>query len=337
MKISVIIPAFNRAPLLGQTLKSLLRQSLPPYEILVVDDGSTDGTPEIAESFGQPVRVIRQQNSGPAAARNRGFKESSGELIQFFDSDDLATSPVLESRAHCIQRQGCDVAYGPWVKGEITESTFRPENHVLQQKGLPPGKSLIYHLLADWSTVPMAYMLRREYVEKSGGFPTHLRIGEDQSFFLRCLIHGARVSFEPNGLILYREGNAGKLTTSGTPDSEKALHWARFLLDSRKLCLQAGETDPLRWNDFKMRLWTAWEDIRLHPSGIDHPTGRELKTLVDTFRHPWLYPAARRLQQVRGGLQQRLTGGRAGASFCSAPLGPQQLQQIKSMGLNIVQ
>ena len=88
--ISVIIPAYNHEELLPQTLESLLRQTFPAEEIIVVDDGSTDRTADVAESFGEPIRVIRQENSGPAAARNRGFHESQGEFIHFFDSDDLA-------------------------------------------------------------------------------------------------------------------------------------------------------------------------------------------------------------------------------------------------------
>ena len=79
--VSVIIPAYNRESLLPQTLRSLLAQTLPAVEIIVVDDGSTDRTGAVAESFGEPVRVIHQENSGPAAARNRGFLDSRGEFI----------------------------------------------------------------------------------------------------------------------------------------------------------------------------------------------------------------------------------------------------------------
>ena len=101
--ISVIIPAYNREKLLPQTLESLLRQTLPAEEIIVVDDGSTDRTAAVAESFGEPVRVIHQENSGPAAARNRGFLESLGEFIHFFDSDDLALPNKHEVQMKALQ------------------------------------------------------------------------------------------------------------------------------------------------------------------------------------------------------------------------------------------
>src|SRR5690606_10976062 len=118
------IPAYNRTTLLPLTLRSLLHQSVPAIEILVVDDGSTDGTAEVAESFGEPVRVIRQANAGPAAARNHGLKEAKGEFLHFFDSDDIALPNNHELQLHALEQSGADIVYGPWVKGRFTDRGF---------------------------------------------------------------------------------------------------------------------------------------------------------------------------------------------------------------------
>ena len=158
MRLSVVIPAYNRATLLPITLCSLLAQERAADEILVVDDGSTDDTAEVAEAFGHPVRVIRQGNQGPGAARNRGLAEARGEYIHFFDSDDLALPSLHRVQIEALERSGADLAYSPWVKAHLDPVRgVEPTNHVLQARGLPRG-SLLRALLTNWSTVPMAWL-----------------------------------------------------------------------------------------------------------------------------------------------------------------------------------
>jgi glycosyltransferase involved in cell wall biosynthesis len=94
--VSVVIPTYNRARWLGDAIRSALRQSHAPLEILVVDDGSTDGTEELCAPFGPPVRHIPQEHAGAAVARNRGLQEVRGEYVAFLDSDDLWEPKKLE-------------------------------------------------------------------------------------------------------------------------------------------------------------------------------------------------------------------------------------------------
>src|SRR5947209_429690 len=86
---SVVIPTYNRAAYLRQTLASVLTQECQDFEIIVVDDGSTDATPVVLESFGGKLRVFHQKNQGPGAARNLGASNAGGEYIAFLDSDDV--------------------------------------------------------------------------------------------------------------------------------------------------------------------------------------------------------------------------------------------------------
>ncbi|MGL6097742.1 MAG: glycosyltransferase family 2 protein, partial [Fimbriiglobus sp.] len=87
--VSVVIPCYNGAEFLPETLRSVLAQTVPVHEILVIDDGSTDDSAAVAEGFGPPVRVIRQPNQGESVARNRGIDEATGEWVAFLDADDL--------------------------------------------------------------------------------------------------------------------------------------------------------------------------------------------------------------------------------------------------------
>ena len=87
--ISVIMPAYNALPYIDQAIRSVLDQDYPNIELIVVDDGSRDGTPELAEQFGDRVKVLRQKNAGPAAARNKGIAASRGDFIAFLDADDV--------------------------------------------------------------------------------------------------------------------------------------------------------------------------------------------------------------------------------------------------------
>ncbi len=98
-RFSVIIPAFNSAACVGRAIESALTQSHAPFEILVVDDGSIDATAEVAESYGQPVRVLRQANGGPAAARNAGAAVAKGDWLAFLDADDAWLPGKLAAQA----------------------------------------------------------------------------------------------------------------------------------------------------------------------------------------------------------------------------------------------
>src|SRR5215831_13254013 len=100
--ISAIIPTFNRAGVVGRAVESALRQSYPPREVIVVDDGSTDETPEVLRGYGAAIRYVPQENSGASAARNRGIALARHPWIAFLDSDDYWTPDYLARMAEAI-------------------------------------------------------------------------------------------------------------------------------------------------------------------------------------------------------------------------------------------
>ena len=102
MLFSVVIPTYNRLPLLKEALDSVWRQTLTNYEVIVVDDGSTDGTARFARSMGQSIKLLEQTNRGPGAARNLGLEHARGQYVAFLDSDDLWFPWTLDIYAQCI-------------------------------------------------------------------------------------------------------------------------------------------------------------------------------------------------------------------------------------------
>ena len=106
MDFSVVIPTFNRAPLLAAALESVFAQEFPAREVIVIDDGSTDGTLESLARFGARVTVLRQANRGPAAARNAGLAQARGEYVAFLDSDDLWFPWTLATYRRAIEAHG---------------------------------------------------------------------------------------------------------------------------------------------------------------------------------------------------------------------------------------
>ena len=291
----------------------------------MVDDGSSDNSAAIAESFGSPVRVIRQANQGPAAARNRGLAAAKGEWVHFFDSDDLALPSLHVEQMRVLEASGADVAYAPWLKCEISAQAIAPTNHVLQQRGLPHG-NLVRALLTNWSVVPICCLIRTRLARQVGGFPGELHGVEDQLFFLRLLLAGAQVVHSPGTLVVYRADNPGKLSAGG--DGRHLRQWARFLLMAQETCLVHG-VDPSRWFDFRLRVWDARVCLVAQAEPADQPL---IEALHQLERGPWpelLYPLRRSIRRKGEGLSWRLLGRRAHRSFRAGASSASQLAQLQ--------
>jgi glycosyltransferase involved in cell wall biosynthesis len=327
--LTIVLPVYNREKILPQTLASLLLQTSPADEILVIDDGSTDRTAEVAESYPSPVRVIRQANQGPSAARNRGLEEAKGDWVHFFDSDDLALPNLHAVQLSALDRSGADIAYSPIVKCAISPRGIYPTAQIQQYWGLPKG-NLVHALLTNWSVLPICSLIRTSLARQVGGFPSDLRVGEDQFFFLRLLLAGAQVVHSRASLVLYRADNVDKLSDSAS-NQLFLLHWARFLLLARQECLRSG-LDPATWFDFRLRVWDARVSLASQHEICD-------QTLLEALRHvemrspwpQWFYPLRRMIRRKGGGLTWRMFGRRAHRCFRSAPVSLSQLTEMQRL------
>jgi glycosyltransferase involved in cell wall biosynthesis len=164
----VVLPVYNRAAYVGEAIESVLVQTLPPDELIVVDDGSTDESLEVVESFARPgLRVVRQENAGIGAARNRGFDVAAGELIAFIDSDDLWERDKLELQVRVM------------VESDEVQLVF---GHLLEFLSPDRAAELSGSLRIRNQPVPgliaSTLLARREAVERIGPFDEGLRVGE---------------------------------------------------------------------------------------------------------------------------------------------------------------
>jgi glycosyltransferase involved in cell wall biosynthesis len=189
--VSVVIPAYNAGHFIRKTLASALAQTHPHFEVLLVDDGSTDATPEIVASVAQReprLRLIRQQNGGVAAARNRGIEEARGEFIAVLDADDLWHPDKLRLQAACLREAGPDTALVYCWACIIDD-----EERVLFPEARPrliQRRAVFRKLLRHTFFCASAPLMRASALREVGGYNPSLRARggegcEDKDLYLR--------------------------------------------------------------------------------------------------------------------------------------------------------
>lgn len=199
--VSIIIPARNMRPWLGQTLACVFAQTFKDWECLLVDDGSTDGTAELAASYGDSrVRVLSRQAGGVSAARNAGLAEARGEFITFLDADDLWHAQALEwLLAPLLDDTTCMFAWADFVRFEDGTCRYLP----LPGTRLQHTGNLWLDLLVD-NFIQFGALCLRADLAKAHLFNTNLVIAEDRDWLLRVL-KGTRTAHVPKIVHYYRQ------------------------------------------------------------------------------------------------------------------------------------
>lgn len=204
MKVSVIIPCHNYGHFLPDTLHSLLSQTYPNWEALIIDDGSEDSTPHIVEYWKEKdprIRYFRQEKEGVSKARNLGLSLSTGDLIQFLDADDLLSPEKIEIQVNEFRNHpGLDLSY--------TENFYFPDGNTQQlyldqeftnRKWLRQfsghGAYALENLIQNNLAVISSPMIRKELALRIGGFSTDFSHCEDWKFWLQCGLEGANIHF----------------------------------------------------------------------------------------------------------------------------------------------
>jgi glycosyltransferase involved in cell wall biosynthesis len=199
--ISVILPVRNGQPFLARAIESILEQTRPPAELIVVDGGSTDGSAELAGSY-DAVTVIAQTGDGLSQAWNQGVEASSGELIAFLDSDDYWLPGKLEAQAGLLERE-------PGLDGALGRARFV----LAEGMEAPPGFRM--HLLEGdhVARMPGTLLIRREVFDRIGMFDTSYRVAMDVDWFAR--LKDAGVELEVLGeVVLVKRFHPGNLSHS---------------------------------------------------------------------------------------------------------------------------
>jgi glycosyltransferase involved in cell wall biosynthesis len=202
--VSVIIPCYNAGGFLCETIESVIAQSFTDYEIILVDDGSTDNTSEIIKSFGAKVIAEFGTNKGASAARNQGTKLAKGKFIQYLDADDLLRNNALELRVKALTVSGADVAYSDWQKLEENETgEFIPSNIISKQLEQVDSDPQIA-IFTDFWIPPAALLYDYQIVEKIGSWNKSLPIIQDARFLLDAALVGAKFVYVPGVQADYR-------------------------------------------------------------------------------------------------------------------------------------
>jgi glycosyltransferase involved in cell wall biosynthesis len=247
-RLTVVIPAYNQARYLAGAIRSVLNQQadgrgLEDCEILVIDDGSSDHTRDVAHSFGERVRYIWQENQGLAGARNTGIRHARGELVALLDSDDEWLPNYLgEMTALAETHPQAAVFYCPVLYMD-------PEGKPLPQRSQAYGlatKELYWKLLRANFLVPSTILLRREAVCAAGLFDPAFRRLQDWELWLRMLRDGFQFVEAPQHLVRYRLHDASLST-----DPRGGQRAARALVE--KLFGAEDEAPLESWSSEKRR------------------------------------------------------------------------------------
>jgi glycosyltransferase involved in cell wall biosynthesis len=178
--VSVVIPCHNHASLLPEAIDSALSQSYGPVEVVVVDDGSTDDTARVAESYSE-ARLLRQSNQGLSAARNTGLRDSRGRYVVFLDADDRLCREALAAGLACFQGHGePGMAVGRYRIISADGATLAEP-----QPAALPGDDYTTLLQCNWIEMHAAVMYRRAALDAVGWFDTRRRACEDYDLYLR--------------------------------------------------------------------------------------------------------------------------------------------------------
>lgn len=213
-KFSVIVPLYNKREDIGATISSILAQSLPPHEIVVVDDGSTDGSAEVVRGFSSPIiRLIEQTNAGECAARNRAIAEATGDYMALLDADDTWNPDYLKTIDALIDKYpdcglystGANIvtpkSSHPWkspTKEGVVENFFRQAMS-------------LYICLPSSSTIP------KHVFDSVGGFPVGMKLAGDQFMWVK-IASKYRICFSPALMLNYNVAGTNRSSAIYTPE-----------------------------------------------------------------------------------------------------------------------
>lgn len=260
--VSIIIPTYNRSRFLQETIESVLRQTYPNVEVIVVDDGSTDDTPEAMARYEGRVDYIRQPNRGVAAARNAGFHAAKGEYLCFLDDDDLFLPLKIERQMHILDRQPhVGLAHCRYYRAD-------GQGNLLDKPGLLPEGDVLRELVR-WNFVWMgAPLIRRECLERVGLFDEQVSsVTADWDMWLRIAMAGYPFDCAQEPLGVYRIHTSSMMSdVAGVEHGVIAVLDKAFSSPSLPRDVMASRPQALAF----VRLWLAclyynvrqWEDGR---------------------------------------------------------------------------
>jgi glycosyltransferase involved in cell wall biosynthesis len=237
--VSVIVPVYNRERLISGTLESLLSQRFDDFEVIIVDDGSTDGTADVVKAFSdrdRRIRYVLQENAGPGAARNRGIGEACGAWIAFLDSDDLWEPDKLSNFSAVVEANPkIDFMHTNWQALYLDGTKSNPRD----MKNFDALSSKI-HLLSTFSLKTSTIMVRKDLLDRIGGyFYTDSPLYEDFHLFWRAVMEASAIGYVQScdTVVVQTKNSLGRSITRETNTKAKifAMDRVRRWIEERSL------------------------------------------------------------------------------------------------------
>ena len=255
IKVSILIPAYNAKKWINLTLESALKQITPNKEIIVVDDGSTDQTLEIARRCESKIlKVIHQENQGASSARNTALSIAQGDYIQWLDADDLLAPDKIHQQLLEVEK-----GYGPLIplSGSYADFYLHPEKAKFIPNSLwmdlDPVEWLSTKFRNNVWMSPAVWLVSRELTDLAGKWDERLSLDDDGEYFCRVVKSSERIHFVPEAKAYYRQWHSGSLSRTTSEKACKSLFlsltssigYLRSLEDSertREACLKLLQT-----------------------------------------------------------------------------------------------
>ncbi len=306
--VTVIVPCYNQGRYLSEALRTLQSQSLQEWECVVVDDGSTDDSAEIMNRLAADetrMRLVRQENAGPSAARNRGIKEARGRYVQFLDADDLLEPEKLRVHVGELEHNPTDsIVYGDvrYFTDERPKDFFYGvwgEREPWVGRPAVPGEPMLEAVLARNIMATCCPVFRRSALERVGPFDEEIRGCEDWEYWIRCVLRGEQFRYvdPPQTMALVRSHSQSTSRDVGRMlegEIRFRLKLGKLLEGNARLRLQNFERGANRLRDLKPPDYSS----RLLQLAKANATNRvlvyTLLRLID--RKNWLRSGARALR-----------------------------------------
>lgn len=247
--VSAVVPTYNRENEVCRAVDSILGQTYKNIEIIVIDDGSTDGSQSRLRKYGDRIRFVRQTNAGPSAARNHGIRLSRGELVAFLDSDDIWLPKKIERQVSIMQRAGdtvpcclCNASFR-FTDGREIKSFDMAQLRPPYLDGIWENVSEL--LLTRFALFNQAVAVRREVLERIGGFDEALWCLEDYDLALRLSLEG-HWSYTVEPLVVWLQGASGSLYKKAMED-DVGRHKVWLGIQEKYLAAVQGRNLPAKW------------------------------------------------------------------------------------------
>jgi glycosyltransferase involved in cell wall biosynthesis len=293
--VSILIPAYNSERSIGETIESVLAQTWPRKEIIIVDDGSTDNTLAVARRFAsQIVSVVTKPNGGASSTRNKALSLAQGDFIQWLDADDLLAPDKIDRQMEVLNETGDarTLVSGPWGRFayRIDRAEFTPTSLWCD---LAPADWMIRKLRDNVFMQTGVWLVSRELTEAAGQWDTRLLGDDDGEYFCRVILASNNIRFVPEAKMFYRRSGNASLSYIGTSNKKLEaqflsmqlhIHYLRSLEDSptaRAACL-------IFLQDWLIHFYPERPDLVAELEQMAREVGGQLEAPKLSWKYAWI-------------------------------------------------